>query len=119
LTASTDEINAGCKARVERRKVSEGADEASPPECQWEVRRERGRAWIAGCWCESRHLRLKLANLWRDSSYVARFHIFIARFHQSRNQEGAVDGKPPRRKPEIYDISITERFLSGSILCVK
>ena len=27
LTASTDEINAGCKARVERRKVSEGADE--------------------------------------------------------------------------------------------
>jgi len=65
-------------AEVERRKVSEGADEDSQADYQSD-RRERGRASLTGYPWELRHLSLKLVD------FIARFHSFIARYQQSRN----------------------------------
>jgi hypothetical protein len=68
---------------VERRKVTKGAGEDSLAAYQLESG-ERGRASLTGYSWKSRYLRLKRIE-------------FMARFRQSRNYEGTVDGKSPRR----------------------
>ena len=148
LTASTDEINAGCKARVERRKVSEGADEGRPPECQWEVRRERGRGvdgWvlvrITPFATKTYEFMARFSFMWRDFTSLLRDSINRATKKGCRGsvrKQLPVSYIPLRRSLRIllawgslhisldpvpllrfYDIAITERFLSGNISCIE
>jgi hypothetical protein len=82
LTASTDEINAGCKARVERRKKSVKEQVKTD---QWESAESAEERRLLGT--RGNHAICALTRQVNGAilPYLARCHIFIARFRQSRN----------------------------------